>query len=229
MITLQNINKIYEGDTYKIQALSDISLQIKEGEFVSIMGRSGSGKTTLLNIIGFLDTATSGTYHLYGEDVSRLSDKNLWKYRRDNIGFIFQNFALIHHCSVFDNVALPLEAIGISQKKRTKRVLEILSLVGIEDLKYKYPGQISGGQKQRVAIARALIHNPKIILADEPTGALDAATGDAILDVLKSINQLGTTVIVVTHDKKIAQKTNRLIVLENAMLKSDQNVSAAES
>lgn len=228
MMELSHINKIYEGDTYKIQALDDITFNIKEGEFVSIMGRSGSGKTTLLNIIGFLDTATSGTFRLFGEDVSRLSDKNLWKYRRDHIGFVFQNFALIDHCSVFENVALPLEAVGVSRRERTKRVNEILELVGIEDLKNKYPGQISGGQKQRVAISRALIHNPKIILADEPTGALDAATGEAILDILKKVNQMGNTVILVTHDEKIAKKTNRLIVLENSRLVSDTPINICQ-
>lgn len=222
MIEMRHINKIYKGDTYKIQALDDVSLDIGEGEFLSIMGRSGSGKTTLLNIAGFLDTATSGEFRLFGEDVSHLSDKDLWKYRRDYIGFVFQNFALIDHCSVYENVALPLEAAGVPGKERRSRVDEMLELVGIADLKKKHPGQISGGQKQRVAIARALVHKPKIILADEPTGALDSATGDMILDILKKVNDMGNTVVVVTHDAKIAEKTNRLIVLDNAKIVSDE-------
>ena len=218
MIELEGINRIYEGETYKIQALTDITLSIKEREFVSIMGRSGSGKTTLLNIIGFLDTPTNGRYLFAGEDVSHLTNKKLWKYRRDNIGFVFQNFALINHSSVFDNVALPLEAVGMSRKEISNRVNEILELIEIKDLYHKYPGQISGGQKQRVAIARALVHNPKVVLADEPTGALDSKTGTLILDVLEKVNQMGTTVVLVTHDEKVAQRTNRILYIEDSRL-----------
>lgn len=224
MIQLKNINKVYEGDTYKIQALENITLNIEEGEFISIMGRSGSGKTTLLNIIGFLDTPTSGIFKYLNEDVSNLSGNKLWKYRRDNIGFVFQNFALINHCDVFDNVSLPLEAVNVSRKERVRRVNEILELLGIEALRNKYPGQISGGQKQRVAIARALVGNPRVILADEPTGALDATTGDGILEIFKEINDKGKTVIIVTHDEKVAKKTNRLILLEESKILSDKGI-----
>lgn len=172
MIRLENINKLYEGDTYKIQALQDITLTIGEGEFVSIMGRSGSGKTTLLNIIGFLDTATSGTFLFGGKDVSHISSKNLWRYRRENIGFVFQNFALIDHNTVLENVILPLQAMNVSRREAVKKADHLLDRMGIAEMKHKYPSQISGGQKQRVAIARALVADPKIILADEPTGSV---------------------------------------------------------
>jgi putative ABC transport system ATP-binding protein len=221
MIKLNNVNKVYEGDTYKIQALKNINLDIEEGEFISIMGRSGSGKTTLLNIIGFLDVPTSGKFTFMGEDVSDISDKKLWRYRRDNIGFVFQNFALINHCNVFDNIALPLEAVGVSHREKIRKVNDILDMVGISELKNKYPGQISGGQKQRVAIARALVGNPNIILADEPTGALDTSTGDDILSIFKDINDNGKTVIIVTHDEKVANQTNRLIKLEKGCIVYD--------
>lgn len=221
MIKLSGINKIYSGDTYKITALKDINLEIEEKEFVAVMGSSGSGKSTLLNIMGFIDVPTDGKFIFSGNDVSKISGKQLWKYRRNNIGFVFQNFALINHCSVFDNVSLPLEAVNTSRKERIKRVNEMLEMVGISELKNKYPGQISGGQKQRVAIARALVGNPRVILADEPTGALDSKTGREIIELLKSINDDGKTIIMVTHDDKIADMTNRKIVLEDSMIVSD--------
>lgn len=222
MIQLENIQKFYEGDTYKIQALENITLTIGEGEFVSIMGRSGSGKTTLLNIIGFLDTATGGSFVFDGEDVSHISGKKLWKYRRENIGFVFQNFALIDHNTVLENVLLPLQAVNVPGKEALKRATTLLERMEIAELKHKYPGQISGGQKQRVAIARALIGNPKIILADEPTGALDADTAEEIMKIFQEIHAQGKTVVIVTHDDKIAQKTKRLIRLEKANIVEDK-------
>lgn len=222
MIRLENINKLYEGDTYKIQALQDITLTIGEGEFVSIMGRSGSGKTTLLNIIGFLDTATSGTFLFGGKDVSHISGKNLWRYRRENIGFVFQNFALIDHNTVLENVILPLQAMNVSRREAVKRADRLLDRMGIAEMKHKYPSQISGGQKQRVAIARALVADPKIILADEPTGALDADTAEEIMQIFQEIHAQGKTVVIVTHDDKIAAKTNRLIRLEKGTIVEDK-------
>ena len=222
MIRLENINKLYEGDTYKIQALQDITLTIGEGEFVSIMGRSGSGKTTLLNIIGFLDTATSGTFLFGGKDVSHISSKNLWRYRRENIGFVFQNFALIDHNTVLENVILPLQAMNVSRREAVKKVDHLLDRMGIAEMKHKYPSQISGGQKQRVAIARALVADPKIILADEPTGALDADTAEEIMQIFQEIHAQGKTVVIVTHDDKIAAKTNRLIRLEKGTIVEDK-------
>ena len=222
MIRLENINKLYEGDTYKIQALLDITLTIGEGEFVSIMGRSGSGKTTLLNIIGFLDTATSGTFLFGGKDVSHISIKNLWRYRRENIGFVFQNFALIDHNTVLENVILPLQAMNVSRREAVKKADHLLDRMGIAEMKHKYPSQISGGQKQRVAIARALVADPKIILADEPTGALDADTAEEIMQIFQEIYAQGKTVVIVTHDDKIAAKTNRLIRLEKGTIVEDK-------
>lgn len=222
MIRLENINKLYEGDTYKIQALQDITLTIGEGEFVSIMGRSGSGKTTLLNIIGFLDTATSGTFLFGGKDVSHISNKNLWRYRRENIGFVFQNFALIDHNTVLENVILPLQAMNVSRREAVKKADLLLERMGIAEMKHKYPSQISGGQKQRVAIARALVADPKIILADEPTGALDADTAEEIMQIFQEIHAQGKTVVIVTHDDKIAAKTNRLIRLEKGTIVEDK-------
>ena len=222
MIRLENINKLYEGDTYKIQALQDITLTIGEGEFVSIMGRSGSGKTTLLNIIGFLDTATSGTFLFGGKDVSHISGKNLWRYRRENIGFVFQNFALIDHNTVLENVILPLQAMNVSRREAVKKADHLLDRMGIAEMKHKYPSQISGGQKQRVAIARALVADPKIILADEPTGALDADTAEEIMQIFQEIHAQGKTVVIVTHDDKIAAKTNRLIRLEKGTIVEDK-------
>ena len=222
MIRLENINKLYEGDTYKIQALQGITLTIGEGEFVSIMGRSGSGKTTLLNIIGFLDTATSGTFLFGGKDVSHISSKNLWRYRRENIGFVFQNFALIDHNTVLENVILPLQAMNVSRREAVKKADRLLDRMGIAEMKHKYPSQISGGQKQRVAIARALVADPKIILADEPTGALDADTAEEIMQIFQEIHAQGKTVVIVTHDDKIAAKTNRLIRLEKGTIVEDK-------
>ena len=222
MIRLENINKLYEGDTYKIQALQDITLTIGEGEFVSIMGRSGSGKTTLLNILGFLDTATSGTFLFGGKDVSHISGKNLWRYRRENIGFVFQNFALIDHNTVLENVILPLQAMNVSRREAVKKADHLLDRMGIAEMKHKYPSQISGGQKQRVAIARALVADPKIILADEPTGALDADTAEEIMQIFQEIHAQGKTVVIVTHDDKIAAKTNRLIRLEKGTIVEDK-------
>ena len=222
MIRLENINKLYEGDTYKIQALLDITLTIGEGEFMSIMGRSGSGKTTLLNILGFLDTATSGTFLFDGKDVSHISSKNLWRYRRENIGFVFQNFALIDHNTVLENVILPLQAMNVSRREAVKKADRLLDRMGIAEMKHKYPSQISGGQKQRVAIARALVADPKIILADEPTGALDADTAEEIMQIFQEIHAQGKTVVIVTHDDKIAAKTNRLIRLEKGTIVEDK-------
>lgn len=221
MISLSNICKVYTGDTYKITALENITIDIHDGDFVSIMGRSGSGKTTLLNILGFLDKPTSGKFIYDDMDVSDLSMKKMWKLRRENIGFVFQNFALIENNTVFENTILPLQAVNVPRKQAIKMTNEILTSLGIYDLKKKYPGQISGGQKQRVAIARALIANPKMILADEPTGALDSETGNEIMDIFKEINKEGKTVVIVTHDEKISAKTKRRIRLEESKIVED--------
>lgn len=224
MIRLNEVNKYYIGDTYKVHALDTVSFSISEGEFLSIMGRSGSGKTTLLNILGFLDAPSDGEFLFLDQDVSKLNQKELWRFRRDYIGFVFQHFALINHYSVLENVALPLEATGVKRKERNRRVSEVLDMLGILELKDKYPGRISGGQRQRVAIARALVCDPKIILADEPTGALDQNTGSELLDILEEVNQMGKTIVLVTHDEKIAKRTKRIITIDAGKLISDQSV-----
>lgn len=224
MIKLENISKIYKGDTYEIKALDDVSLKINKGDFLSIMGRSGSGKTTLLNIIGFLSSFNDGKFYFKDEDVSNLKIKRMWKYRRDNIGFIFQNFALIDHLTVFENISIPLEGQGVRRKKRKEIIDDMLKKMGIEELSNKYPGQISGGQRQRVAIARALVTDNDLILADEPTGALDSSTAKDIMDVLTQINKKGKTVVVVTHDRTIAEMTNRIVTLEDGKIVSDDDI-----
>ena len=221
MIHLKNVGRIYEGDTYRIAALENINLNVHEGEFISIMGRSGSGKTTLLNLIGFLDTPTAGQYSFDGKDVSNITVSKLWKYRRKNIGFVFQNFALIDTNTVYENVILPLQAVGMPHRQLKERAYEMLERVGMSDIKNKYPSQISGGQKQRTAIARALANDPRIILADEPTGALDTETGDAIIELFRDINQKGKTIIIVTHDDKVAEKTRRRVRLEKGQIVED--------
>ena len=221
MIHLKNVGRIYEGDTYRIAALENINLNVNEGEFISIMGRSGSGKTTLLNLIGFLDTPTDGQYSFDGKDVSNITVSKLWKYRRKNIGFVFQNFALIDTNTVYENVILPLQAVSMPHRQLKERAYEMLEHVGLNDIKNKYPSQISGGQKQRTAIARALANDPRIILADEPTGALDTETGDAIIELFRDINQKGKTIIIVTHDDKVAEKTRRRVRLEKGQIVED--------
>ncbi len=188
------------------------------------MGRSGSGKTTLLNIIGFLTSFNDGKFYFKGEDVSRLKIKRMWRYRRDNVGFIFQNFALIDHLTVFENISISLEGQGVRRKKRKEIIDDMLKKMGIEELSNKYPGQISGGQRQRVAIARALVTDNDLILADEPTGALDSSTAKDIMDVLTQINKKGKTVVVVTHDRTIAEMTNRIVTLEDGKIVSDDNI-----
>lgn len=222
MITLKNINKFYVGDTYKIQALENISLSIEAGEYMAIMGKSGSGKTTLLNILGFLDVPTDGSFIFMDKDVSKLTPSKLWKYRKNNIGFVFQHFVLINHCTVYENVVLPLNAAGVPKSECKQRVYEQLKNLGIYELKDKYPGQISGGQKQRVAIARALVGNPGIILADEPTGALDRNTSEELMDVFDGIHKSGKTIIMVTHDINIAERTDRIVTIEDAKIVSDR-------
>ena len=221
MILYKEVCKSYTGDTYNIQALDSVTFHIEEGEFVSVMGKSGSGKTTLLNILGFLDKADSGTITFMGEDVSNPSMSALWKNRKKYIGFVFQNFALINHCTVYENVVLPLEALGKGRRECRMRVTETLEKLNIGHLVNKYPGQISGGEKQRVAIARALVDESRLILADEPTGALDSNTANEIMDIFKEINNTGKTVIVVTHDNDIAAQTKRKITLENGRIADD--------
>lgn len=211
MIKLDNIVKIYGINTEKKRALDGVSLEIADGELVSIIGPSGSGKSTLLNIIGCMDEATEGKYFLDDTEITSLSKSKIEDIRKDKIGFVFQHFALMDYYTAYENIELPLLIKNVKRAKRKKMVNEQLEAMGIEDVKNNIPAKMSGGQRQRVAIARALISGCSVLLADEPTGALDQATGREVLSLLKDINKRGTTVIIVTHDMNIATQTDRII------------------
>ncbi len=211
MIKLENIVKIYDVNVENKRALDDVSLTIEDGEFVAIIGPSGSGKSTLLNIIGCMDSATEGTYELNGQNVTKMNAKQIQNTRRDNIGFVFQHFALMDYYTAYENIELPLLARNEKSKERKKLVTKTMEELGILGEINKVPGKMSGGQRQRVAIARALVTGCNILLADEPTGALDQNTGKEVLELLKEINSKGTTVIIVTHDMNIAKQANRII------------------
>ncbi len=228
------MNKICKSFPLEIggeqQVLFDISMSIKQGEFVSIMGPSGSGKSTCMNIIGALDSATSGTYQLYGKDISTMTPDELAIIRNEYIGFVFQNFNLLPKRSILDNVMLPLMYRGWPMEERIKRAREMLKLVGLEKFESYLPTQLSGGMKQRVAIARALAGDPKLILADEPTGALDSKMGNEILQFFKKLNQdLGITIVMITHEFEIAQYSKRLIHIYDGRITYDDVVPKRES
>lgn len=210
MITLKDINKTYPG-VVPLHVLRDVNLHIDKGELVSIMGASGSGKSTLLNILGILDNYDSGTYYLDGTLIKDLSENAAADIRNRKIGFVFQSFNLINYKSAVENVALPLLYQGISRRKRNKLAMEQLERMGLVDRAHHLPGELSGGQKQRVAIARALITNPALILADEPTGALDSKTSKEVMQVFRDLNNTGMTIVIVTHDPGVGEQTNRII------------------
>ncbi len=213
MIKTVNLTKIFRTDEVETTALNLVSLEIKQGEFVSIMGPSGCGKSTLLNILGLLDNPTEGEYFFLGNEVSDLSEKQRAKLRKHNIGFVFQNFNLIDELNVFENVELPLIYLGIHTSERKRRVEEVLEKMQIIHRKKHFPMQLSGGQQQRVAVARAVIAQPKLILADEPTGNLDSAHGEEVMNMLDQLNQEGTTIIIVTHSQRDADYGHRIIRL----------------
>ncbi len=214
MIHLQNIEKVYRTDTVETQALNSINLEVPKGEFLSIMGPSGCGKSTLLNIMGLLDEPTRGNISIGGNTAGNLSDKQLAQFRNRTIGFIFQSYHLINDLRVLDNVELPLLYRKSSAKERRQLALEALEKVGLSNRTKHFPTQLSGGQKQRVAIARAIVGKPGIILADEPTGNLDSAMGNDVMDILVRLNkEEGTTIVMVTHDENMARKTHRLVRL----------------
>src|SRR3984893_7876879 len=213
MLEMKNIKKIYRTELIETHALEDFSLHVEAGEFVSIMGPSGSGKTTFLNVAGLLDTFESGTYLLNDKDVSRLSDSEMSRIRNQNIGFVFQSFNLIPDLNVFDNVDVPLRYRGLSASDRKKRIEGALEMVGLSARMRHLPSQLSGGQQQRVAIARVLAGDPKLILADEPTGNLDSLMAREIMDLLESINERGTTIVMVTHSPECAARAHRQIHL----------------
>ncbi len=211
ILDLKNIYKSYGSDDLKVSVLKDISLQIDKGEYVSIMGPSGSGKSTLMNIIGCLDRPSSGTYLLDGEEIAKLSDFELSKVRLNKIGFIFQSFQLLPKDTALENVALPLIYAGVSKKERLEKARIALEKVGLKDRVNFYPNQLSGGQKQRVAIARAMINDPVILLADEPTGALDQTSGKQVMALFEELNRQGVTIITITHDAQIAANAKRIL------------------
>ena len=218
MIHLQDVNKTYYG-AQPLHVLKGINLDIAEGEFVSIMGASGSGKSTLLNILGILDNYDSGTYELAGVPIWNLSETKAASYRNHMIGFIFQSFNLVSFKNAVENVELPLFYQGVSRKKRHALAMEYLERLGLKNWATHYPNELSGGQRQRVAIARALITNPKIILADEPTGALDSKTSVEVMQLLKQLNQdEHITEIIVTHDPTVAEQTNRIIRIKDGVI-----------
>jgi len=222
VLTLNNIQKSYWQGGKELKVLKDISLQINEGELVAIMGPSGSGKSTLMNIIGCLDTATSGDYIVEGTDVKTLADNSLADFRNAKIGFVFQNFNLMPKLTVSQNVEMPLTYKKVNKKERRKRALDMLQLVGLEDRSEFKPMELSGGQKQRVAIARALVTNPSFVLGDEPTGALDTKTSSQIMDLFKEFHQAGKTIILITHEPEIAALCQRTITLRDGQIISDE-------
>lgn len=216
IVKLENINKVYgeQGAETSVPALNNVSLSVNEGEYVAIMGPSGSGKSTLMNVIGCLDKPTSGSYYFGDRDVLKMKDRQLSDLRLNSIGFVFQSFYLMNEENAIENVALPLSYAGVPKRERERRAIEALTRVGLaERVKFR-PDQLSGGQKQRVAIARAIVNNPKVLLADEPTGALDQKSGAAIMDLFQKLNDEGTTIIMITHDSHIAshaKKTYRIV------------------
>jgi len=227
MIRIQNVSKIYRTEHVETHALSGFSLHVEPGEFLAVMGPSGSGKTTFLNVTGLLDSFDSGTYHLGGEDVSRLSDSEMSRIRNQKIGFIFQSFNLIPDLNVFDNVDVPLRYRGMAASARREAIEEALEIVGLSSRLKHYPSQLSGGQQQRVAVARALVGTPGLILADEPTGNLDSAMANEIMDLLEKINEMNTTVLVVTHDPELAARASRQIYLLDGRLIDMESHEAA--
>ncbi len=218
ILELEHVYKDYMQGKMSVHILKDISLSVEEGEYLAIMGPSGSGKTTLMNIIGCLDKPTSGSYHLNGKDVLTYSDNELSDTRLYNIGFVFQSFHLLPKQTALENVYLPLIYAGISKKERIERATEALERVGLGDRLHFKPTQLSGGQQQRVAIARAIVNHPTILLADEPTGALDSSSGEQVMELFQKLNDEGITIIMITHDAEIASHAKRQAIIRDGIL-----------
>ncbi len=222
IIDFKGISRFFQVGTETVKALLEVDILIQENEFVAIMGPSGSGKSTMMNILGCLDTPTAGTYHLNGQDVSKMTDNELADVRNREIGFIFQTFNLLPRSTALENVTLPLVYAGIGKHDRIDRAEETLKSVGLSDRMKHKPNELSGGQRQRVAVARALVNNPSIVLADEPTGNLDSKTSLEILGLLEEIHRLGNTIIVVTHEEDVAEHAHRIIRMIDGRIASDE-------
>ena len=221
MIQVSNLTKVFRTEEIETTALNGVSFEIKDGEFVAIMGPSGCGKSTLLNILGLLDNPTSGSYKLLDTEVANLKEKERTKFRKGNIGFVFQSFNLIDELNVYENIELPLRYLNISAVERKSKVTDIMNRMNISHRAQHFPQQLSGGQQQRVAIARAVVAGPKLILADEPTGNLDSKNGKEVMDLLKELNAEGTTIVMVTHSQKDAGQAQRTIDLFDGQIVSD--------
>lgn len=221
MIKVTDLSKVFRTEEIETTALNGVSFEINDGEFVAIMGPSGCGKSTLLNILGLLDNPSGGNYQLLGNEVGQLKEKERTKFRKGNIGFVFQSFNLIDELNVFENVELPLRYLNISAGERKQKVNEILKRMGISHRAKHFPQQLSGGQQQRVAIARAVVSNPKLILADEPTGNLDSKNGKEVMELLSELNREGTTIVMVTHSQKDAAVAQRVINLFDGQIVGD--------
>ena len=230
MIKTINLQKIFKTEEVETWALNNVSVEVKEGEFVAIMGPSGCGKSTLLNILGLLDNPTGGEYYLNGKEVSKYTESQRTNLRKGVIGFVFQSFNLIDELTVFENVELPLLYAGVSTRERVKRVNEALERMQIAHRTEHYPQQLSGGQQQRVAIARAIVTNPRIILADEPTGNLDSTNGNEVMSLLKELNRDGATVVMVTHSEENAREAERIIrMMDGYILTESKNIRVVDA
>lgn len=221
ILDLRGIYKNYYQGKYVVEALKDVNFTMEEGEYVAIMGPSGSGKSTLMNIIGCLDQATSGTFYLDGQDISKLSENQMSDIRLHKIGFVFQSFHLLPRQSALANVEMPLNYARVPKKQRRERALQALDKVGLADRVDFRPNQLSGGQMQRVAIARAMVNNPRLLLADEPTGALDSRSGAAIMELFQQLNEEGVSVLMITHDADIASHARRVVTIRDGILKEE--------
>ncbi|MEM8859464.1 MAG: ABC transporter ATP-binding protein [Chloroflexota bacterium] len=225
MMELTNITKSYTMGNQTVHALRGVNLNVAEGEYIAIMGPSGSGKSTLMNIIGCLDVPTDGKYLLDSIDVSEMSDNEQARIRNSRIGFVFQQFNLLPRTSALKQVSLPLMYAGVSRSERNQRAKESLTTVGLGDRTHHKPDELSGGQQQRVAVARALVVEPNIILADEPTGALDTKTGEELMEIFDQLHEDGITIVMITHDREVAERARRIVTLRDGLIVSDEKVS----